>query len=129
MGQAKVHTMGGFYGAKQFKSFNPVYLKRMPICFKNRTEQDAGINLEWGDRSLQDRRTLESVGRSAEGVCTASKLKSATKRGSGFPIPLFKLSAQQLSRRSVITKISQAQVKSSILHLTFRPCHNHIQYS
>ena len=83
MGQAKVHTMGGFYGAKQFKSFNPVYLKRMPIYFKNRTEQDAGINLEWGDRSLQDRRALESVRGSAEGVCATSKLEVHSKRGTG----------------------------------------------
>ena len=53
----------------------------MPIHFKNRKKQDAGINLEWGDRSLQDRWTLESVGGSAEGVCAASKLNSITKTG------------------------------------------------
>ena len=55
----------------------------MPIHFKNRKKQDAGINLEWGDRSLQDRRTLESVGGSAEGVCAASRLGVYPKRGTG----------------------------------------------
>ena len=83
MGQAKVHTMGGFYGAKHFKPFDPVYFKRVPVYFKNRTEQDAGINLEWGDRSLQDRWALESVGGSAEGVCAASELGVYPKRGTG----------------------------------------------
>ena len=83
MGQAKVHTMGGFYGAKQFKSFNPVYLKRVPVYFKNRKKQDAGINLERGDRSLQDRRTLESVGGSIKRICASSELMVCLKRGTG----------------------------------------------
>ena len=61
----------------------------MPIYFKNRKEQDAGINLEWGDRSLQDRRTLESVGGSAEGIYAASELRVYSKKGIGIPVPFF----------------------------------------